>query len=62
MGSALGLYNDDEIKHLTEEDKQRLRMHIIEALRDTGILKNFLDGNPDIKQALRDEVPLSRIK
>jgi hypothetical protein len=56
MGSPLGVFDDDEIADLTDGERAQLRAAIILALRDRGVLKPFLDSNPDIRRAVRSEV------
>ena len=56
MGSPLGVYDDDEITALSQGELSQLREAIILALRDEGILKQFLNQNPQIRNSLRQVV------
>jgi hypothetical protein len=56
MGNPLGVFDDDEISHLTEADKAKLREQIILALKKDEVLSKFLRDNPQIRRALRAQV------
>ena len=60
MGNALGLFTDDEIQNLSDEQKKQLTMDIVAVLKRTGIFKNFLDNDENAKRVLRDAVQLPR--
>jgi hypothetical protein len=67
MGRHIGPYEDHEIADLTPEEYAELREEVIKQFTASEeirkilrskptVLKPFLDGNPDIRRALRDHV------
>jgi len=56
MGNPLGVFDDDELQGLTEDEKEQLRRAIILVLRDQNVLREFLVAHPDIRNKLRNEV------
>ena len=61
MGNALGVYSDGEVSKLTKAAKVKLTLLIVAQLKKGEILKGFLEKNPDIREGLRRDVPLSKV-
>lgn len=48
MGNVVGVFTDEEVQGLTEEDRAMLRKHIVQQIQTSLEIRNIIHNNPKL--------------
>ncbi|WP_342736296.1 hypothetical protein [Bradyrhizobium sp. B117] len=54
MGNTVGTFNDDEVKHLSEEDREKLKQHTVEQLQTNQEIRELMKTNPKLFTGIQE--------
>jgi hypothetical protein len=48
MGDAIGVFDDDEVKHLTPQQKEEQKRRVLELLQNNAEIRAIINQDPKI--------------